>query len=291
MAGSHSSSNSAARCTPRRTAASPIWSSIVGVQAGFRVSVDFHLCRRRYCRCTWRGLRRQEANWLLLAAASAPILLYFLIHSYSSKVLTQWPSAAYPAASSPRRGLRGAGGQSRAPAAGALQLSSRAVAADFVSAWSLCVQMAARAVCRFRRRKIHNNRFSGWAGLSSDTHAIAKRSRRATSQRATTAPMPRCFLSARHGGVPMSEMVRYTFLPPVDQVLLAANGGNLCRGSRLRRPARLRQHFDSVELVSTIWRDRNGEPIEPYRIYRCKGIAVACLCSASLPHSSRPVRV
>jgi 4-amino-4-deoxy-L-arabinose transferase-like glycosyltransferase len=43
-----------------------------------------------------RGLRRQEANWLLLALTSAPMLLYFLLHALSAEVLPQWPSAAYP---------------------------------------------------------------------------------------------------------------------------------------------------------------------------------------------------
>ena len=35
--------------------------------------------------------------------------------------------------------------------------------------------------------------------------------------------------------------------------------------------ARLKAHFDSVELISTIWRNRNGEPIQPYRVYALKG--------------------
>jgi len=35
--------------------------------------------------------------------------------------------------------------------------------------------------------------------------------------------------------------------------------------------ARLQTHFDSVEFISTIWRRRNGDPIESYRIYELKG--------------------
>jgi hypothetical protein len=30
-------------------------------------------------------------------------------------------------------------------------------------------------------------------------------------------------------------------------------------------------HFDSVDLVATIWRSRNGDPIQPYRVYELKG--------------------
>ena len=69
--------------------------SVVEVQAGFVSPLIFAFVIAGLAVASWRGLFRQEANWLLLAVSAAPMLLYFAIHALSSEVLAQWPSAAY----------------------------------------------------------------------------------------------------------------------------------------------------------------------------------------------------
>jgi len=60
-------------------------------------------------------------------------------------------------------------------------------------------------------------------------------------------------------------------MPPLDQALLYRTIGIYLAVPPEDDLARLKAHFDSVELISTIWRNRNGEPIQPYRVYALKG--------------------
>jgi len=68
-----------------------------------------------------------------------------------------------------------------------------------------------------------------------------------------------------------SESIRYESLPPVDQALLRRATGIYISAAPVGDLAILKGHYDSVEFVSTIWRARGDEPIEPYYIYRLKG--------------------
>ena len=68
-----------------------------------------------------------------------------------------------------------------------------------------------------------------------------------------------------------SERIRYEFMPPLDQALLRRTTGIYLAAPPDDDLTRLETHFDSVELISTIWRSRNGDPIEPYRVYELKG--------------------
>ena len=60
-------------------------------------------------------------------------------------------------------------------------------------------------------------------------------------------------------------------MPPIDQGLLNRTTGIYLEVPPFDNPAQLQAHFDSVEYISTIWRSRNGDPIESYRIYELKG--------------------
>jgi hypothetical protein len=68
-----------------------------------------------------------------------------------------------------------------------------------------------------------------------------------------------------------SEPIRYEFMPPLDQALLYRTTGIYLAVLPDDDLARLKAHFYSVDLISTIWRNGNGEPIEPYRVYALKG--------------------
>ncbi len=68
-----------------------------------------------------------------------------------------------------------------------------------------------------------------------------------------------------------SDPIRYNFMPPIDQALLGRTTGLYLALAASDDIVRLQPHFDSVELIATIWRTWNGDPIEPYRVYELRG--------------------
>jgi 4-amino-4-deoxy-L-arabinose transferase-like glycosyltransferase len=243
----------------------------VGVQAAFVSPLIFAFCIAGVAAAAWRGWRRQEANWLLLALSSAPMLLYFAGHALSAEVLAQWPSAAYPTA------VVAAVAAFAAPAnrtiRRALLRYSFGAAPWLGLALTLfmCAQMTLRPVSTVAARD-PLSRFAGWAELAADARAAADAQHAgyiATSDYATNATL--AFYLRDIPVFQTSEAIRYVFLPPLDQSLLARTTGIYVAESPLDDLERLRQHFDSVELIATIWRARDGDPIEPYRVYALKG--------------------
>jgi 4-amino-4-deoxy-L-arabinose transferase-like glycosyltransferase len=243
----------------------------LGIQAAFVSPLIFAFIIAGVGVATWRGLLRQEANWLLLAFAAAPMLVYFAFHALFAEVLAQWPSAAYPT------GIVAAVAAFAAPASGRNRGS--VVRYGFGAApWlalaftlTLFAQMTVRPVSI---PVLHDplSRFFGWARLSSDADAIIRERQAgyiATNEHSIGATL-RFYL--RDATVfQTSEPIRYEFMPPLDQALLRRTTGMYLAAPPDDDLTRLQTHFDSVELISTIWRSRNGDPIEPYRVYELKG--------------------
>ena len=245
--------------------------TFLGIQAAFVSPVIFIFIIAGLAAAAWRGLERQEANWQLLALTSAPILLYFLIHAFSAEVLPQWPSAAY------------AGGIVAAVAAFMLPDADisgrRAIRYSFVAApWialaftlTLFAQMTVRPVL-LPAKDDPLSRFFGWAELSSkarDAAIALNASYIVTDEQGLEGAL--AFYVRDLPVFQMSESIRYESLPPVDQALLKRSAGIYLASPGFDVLDRLRQHYDSTELASTIWRTRDGEPIEAFRIYRLKG--------------------
>ncbi len=245
--------------------------AFIGIQAAFVSPLIFVFAMARLGVAAWRGLRRQEANWLLLAAVSAPMLLYFLVHALSAEVLPQWPSAAYPAAI--------------VAAVAAFAPRAKEPARRFVERYSfeaapwvgllftlvLCAQLTVRPVSV---AAAHDplSRFAGWAGLAAQTRALAAAHHAgyvATNDYGTNATL--AFYLRDMTVFQTSEAIRYVFLPPLDQALLSRSTGLYVAALPDDDVARLQRHFDSVTLLGTIWRSRDGDPIEPYRVYELKG--------------------
>jgi 4-amino-4-deoxy-L-arabinose transferase-like glycosyltransferase len=245
--------------------------AFVGVQAAFVSPLIFIFIVAGLAVAVSRGLRLQEANWLLLALTSAPVLLYFLLHAFSAEVLPQWPSAAYPA------GVVAAVAAFAAPKSGA---SARSLArytfeaapwAGLVFTLILLVQMTVRPVS-VAAAYDPLSRFAGWAELASKTWAEAKAERAdyiATNEQGLDGAL--AFYLRDISVFQTSEAIRYESLPSVDQALLHRATGLYVVEASLDDVARLQKHFDSVDLVSTIWRTRDGDLIEPYHLYRLTG--------------------
>jgi 4-amino-4-deoxy-L-arabinose transferase-like glycosyltransferase len=245
--------------------------AFVGIQAAFVSPLIFGFAVAGLGVAVWRGLRWQKPNWGLLALASAPMLLYFLVHAFSAEVLPQWPSAAYPTAviaavaafSAPMKGHR------YQPLLRYCFAAAPWVGLIFTLV--MCVQMALRPALVLAA---HDplNRFDGWAELASQTRAVADARHAgyiATSDYATDSTL--AFYLRDVTVFQISEAIRYEFMPPPDQALLGRTNGIYIMGPEVDDLVEVQKHFESVELISTIWRARDGDPIEPYGIYELKG--------------------
>ncbi len=245
--------------------------AFVGIQAAFVSPLIFGFAMAGLGVAVWRGLRRQEANWLLLAAVSVPMLLYFLVHALSAEVMPQWPSDTYPAAIV-------AAVAAFAPQPKALS-SRRLERYRFEAApWlGLLVTLGLYAQLTVRPVSVAAARdpltwFAGWAGLAAQTRALAADHHAgyvATNDYGTNATL--AFYLRDMTVFQTSEAIRYVFMPPLDQALLNRSTGLYVAALPDDDVARLQRHFDSVALLGTIWRNRDGDPIEPYRVYELKG--------------------
>jgi 4-amino-4-deoxy-L-arabinose transferase-like glycosyltransferase len=260
----------------------------IGDQAGFISPLIFAFVIAALGLAIVRGFHRQEANWLLVVMTSVPILLYFFVHSVSSEVLTQWPSAAYPAAIAAAVAAFAARADDPRwhPV---LRYSFHAAPwVGLAAALLLCVQMAL-TLLPIPAAKDPLSRFFGWAGLSSDTRAIARAQQAGYITASDYCTISTLAFYLREVAVfPISETIRYVSLPPLDQALLNRATGIYVEARGFDGPARLREHFTSVELISTTWRARNGDPIEPYRIYLLKGYRGGLPVTGRLPPSAEP---
>ncbi len=205
---------------------------------------------------SWRGLWRQQANWLLLALAAAPPLLYFALHALSAEVLAQWPSAAYPIA------IVAAVAALARPAHagnGAPVMRYGVAAAPWLAlamALTLFAQMTVRPTA-IPMMQDPLSRFFGWAQLASDAHAIVRQRQAgyiATNEHSIAAMLQ--FYLRDAAVFQTSEAIRYDFMPPLDQARLRHASGIYLAMAPDDDLARLHAHFDSVELISTIWRNR-----------------------------------
>jgi len=246
--------------------------AFIGVQAAFVSPLIFAFIVAGLVVAAWRGLRRQEANWLLLALTAAPMLLYFFAHAFSAEVLTQWPIAAYPT------GIVAAVAAFAAPASGPDRRRPFTRYCFEVARWvglvftlTLFAQMTARPVSI---PAMHDplSRFFGWSELSLKTRAALEAHHAgyiATNEHSIGATL--AFYLRGTTVFQTSERIRYEFMPPIDQALLNRTTGIYLAVPPFDDLAQVQVHFDSVEYVSTIWRSRDGDPIEPYRIYVLKG--------------------
>jgi len=245
--------------------------AFIGIQAAFISPLIFAFIVAGLAVAAWRGLRRQEANWLLLTVSAAPMLLYFLVHAFSAEVLAQWPSAAYPT------GIVAAVAAFGAPASGLGRRPFTRYAFEaapwvgLIFTLTLFAQMTVRPVSI---SAAHDplSRFFAWFELSAKTRAALEAHHAgyiATNEHSIGATL--AFYLRGITVFQISEPIRYEFMPPIDQGLLMRTTGIYLAVPPFDNLAELQAHFASVDYISTVWRSRNGDPIEPYRIYELKG--------------------
>jgi 4-amino-4-deoxy-L-arabinose transferase-like glycosyltransferase len=246
--------------------------AFVGIQAAFVSPLMFVFALAGTAIATRRGLLHKQANWLLLALASAPMLLFFLLHALTDKVLPQWPSAAYPtaivAAVAAFQHRAGDPASRRWPRWGFAAAPWLGLAMSLGMYLQMTLPLVPVAAARDPFSK-----FIGWQGLAEAAgeamraeHAgyIATREYGTNSILVYYLPRDTVVFQA-------SEPWRYTNLPPVDQAMLAATTGLFLTSANADKADELRPHFNSVELIATIQRGRTGDPIEAFHLYRLTG--------------------
>ena len=246
--------------------------AFLGVQAAFVSPLIFLFALAGSGVALWRGLRGKEANWLLLGMTAAPTILFFIVHALTDKVLAQWPSAAYStaivaavAAFMPRD--YGAPGRSwdswsfvAAPCLG------------LVMTVCMYLQMAGDLVPAAAANEPFA-KFMGWQGLAEDSYRAMRAEHAgyiATSEYGTNSTLA-YYLPPGAPVFQASEPARYTYLPPIDQGLLASSTGLFLTSAEDDQVDKMRPHFASVELISTIRRNRRGDPIEEFHLYLLSG--------------------
>ena len=116
------------------------------------------------------------------------------------------------------------------------------------------------------------NIFDGWAHLATDIRAVANAHSAgyiANADYDTNAEL--AFYLRDIPVFQTSQAIRYEYLPPIDQTLLARTAGIYVTSPPFKDLPEIQKHFESVELISTIWRRRDGDHIKAYRIYEVKG--------------------
>jgi 4-amino-4-deoxy-L-arabinose transferase-like glycosyltransferase len=243
----------------------------VSVQALFVSPLIFIFAVAGLAGAASRGVLRQKANWLLLAAAAGPMLLYFFIHALSAEVLPQWPSPVYAIAVI--AAVATIGCRESAPQQGAL-VRFGAVAAPWTGlafTLALLAQMTIRPVT-VPATEDPLAIFDGWSQLAADVRAVAKERNAgyiANAEYDTGAEL--AFYLRDIPVFQTSDAIRYVSFPPVDQALLARTTGLYVALPPFKDLAEVEKRYDSVQPVATVWRTRNGERIKAYAVYELNG--------------------
>jgi 4-amino-4-deoxy-L-arabinose transferase-like glycosyltransferase len=243
----------------------------VGIQALWVSPLIFAFAVGGLAVATARGIFRQQANWLLLAAAAAPMLAYFLIHALSAEVLPQWPSAAYGIAAIAAVAAFAPGAM--APPRAAL------VRVGFAAApWTgLAFTLALLAQMTFQPVAVPAAQdplaiFDGWAQLAADIRTVAREHHAgyiANAEYDTGAEL--AFYLRDIPVFQTSETIRYEAMPPIDQTLLARTTGLYVALPPFKDLADIKKRYESVEPIATVWRTHNGDRIKAYSVYALKG--------------------
>ena len=243
----------------------------IGIQALWVSPLIFTFAVAGLAVATSRGALRRKANWLLLAFAAAPMLVYFLIHALSAEVLPQWPSPVYGIAVIAAVAAFGSADETsrRGPL---LRLGFAAAPwTGLAFTLALLAQMTIRPVA-VPAAADPLAIFDGWAQLGTDIRAVAREHHAgyiANAEYDTNAEL--AFYLRDMPVFQTSDTIRYEAMPPIDQALLARTPGLYVALPPFEDPKEIQKHYDSVEPIGTVWRTRNGDRIKAYSVFELKG--------------------
>ena len=244
---------------------------LIGGQAGLATPLIFAFCIYGSFFAAARGWKRRDAGWLLLGAAAAPVLLFFLVHAAGHKIQANWPGLVYPAAI--LAGVHGFLAVSKERAVPEWIRAAFRLAPWLGAVFSLVafLQLGLGAL-PIDARKDPTSRLKGWAKLGREISALAETERAAsilTDRYASTGE----FAFYGSGKVPVlqtGERIRYANLPAPDEAQLAKGPALLVlrEGTPLPEAAAF---YENSRLVTTIPRDAGFRSRDAYDVHLLSG--------------------
>lgn len=240
----------------------------LGGQAGLVTPLIFGFCIAGGMHAVRRSWTDGDSRWLLLAATSVPIFLFFLIHSANHKIQPNWPGFLYPsaliAAVALVHELRATGRltpwMARACAAAApVGLCATAAVLGHLAFGLIPLPATADPTARMH----------GWAGLAQrierirverNADAIATINYGLTGVVAYATGRPERV-------VQLNERIRYAFADPVGDDDLAGRSVILAFRSGTLRPELLKRYFGEVVFAETVPRLSHGQVAASYDVY------------------------
>jgi 4-amino-4-deoxy-L-arabinose transferase-like glycosyltransferase len=240
----------------------------LGGQAGLVTPLIFGFCIAGGMHAVRRSWTEGDSRWLLLAATSVPIFLFFLIHSANQKIQPNWPGFLYPsaliAAVALVHELRARGRltlwMARACAAAApVGLCATAVVLGHLAFGLIPLPATADPTARMH----------GWTGLAARVERIRVERNAdliATVNYGLTAVV--AYATGRpERVVQLNERIRYAFAAPVSDDDLAGRSAILVFRSSTLRLELLKRYFGEVVFVETVPRLSHGQVAASYDVY------------------------
>lgn len=245
--------------------------ALLGGQAGLATPLIFAFCVFGSFFSLIRGWKRQDNRWFLLGSLSAPVFLFFLVHSASQKIQPNWPGFIYPAAI-------------LAAVQGVLALSKERalpkwIGAGFRLAPGLGIAFTLVAFFQLGfgalpldAKRDPTSRLKGWAKLGAD---IAELARKEGAQTVLTANYAATGELAFYGPpdrpvLQINERIRYANLPAPDEAKLKAapallvvrHGGDASPASRF---------FEISRFLATVRREGGFNSRDSYEVHLLSG--------------------
>jgi 4-amino-4-deoxy-L-arabinose transferase-like glycosyltransferase len=242
----------------------------VGGQAGLVTPVVFLFGLYGMAYATWLGWKQRDRRWLLLGAVSAPVFLFFLLHSLNQKIQPNWPAFLYGAAI--------------IAAVHAFRTATRAqrsftfLSAAFVSAPYVAAAFSLLAFAQLgldllpiSPKKDPTTRMKGWSTLAADVEAVRKTTGATlvlTDRYAMTGQL--AFYTERPDQVfQANERIRYIDAAGPEAADLKKPALFVVRADA--RVDAIRPAFTTVHRVTTIRRDAGIGTNDQYDVYLLSG--------------------
>lgn len=241
----------------------------IGGQAGLATPLIFVFCLFGSFYALVRGLKRQDSALLLLAALTAPVFVFFILHSASQKIQPNWPGFVYPAAILAAvhgfmcfRRERGTPAWVNACFAGAPWVAIAFTLIAFLQLGS--------GLLPIESKKDPTSRLKGWSKLGGEIASLEHTYGAAsilTDRYAITGEL------AFYAGPPVwqiDERIRYANLPPPEEKTLQ-NANALLVLRQGADPSRVTAAFNSSRLLTTLVREGGIHPRDAYDIHLLSG--------------------
>jgi 4-amino-4-deoxy-L-arabinose transferase-like glycosyltransferase len=240
----------------------------IGGQVGLATPLIFGFCCFGGVVATRRGFFGRDTRWLLLAATSVPIFLFFLLHSFSQRIQPNWPAFLYPSMV-----IAGAVAGHELKARNALAAwAERIFALAAPLGLTLTVVVLAHlafGIVPLAASADPTARMHGWSDLADRVEQV--RIERNADLIATINYGLTATIAYRIGRpedvIQLTQRVRYAFAPPIGDAQLRGRTAVIVLRAGSLAPDVLRRYFGQVSLIHQLVRASNGDVAATYDVF------------------------